>query len=284
MTKEKVKQILNQENIVVKKQYGQNFLLDENVLEKIVDAAEITNDINVVEIGPGLGFLTERLQCKANQVLCYEIDSQMVEHLQTKSFSNVKIIQDDILNRVLNEDFSMYFDNKPIYVVANLPYYITTPILIKILEETRLVSKMIVMMQTEVAKRLCGKPSTKDYNSLSVLIQYFTKAELLFPVYPHSFYPEPGVESSVVSLEYKEIPENKADDLNYFLKFNRAIFAQRRKTLMNNIVKAYPYPKEKILELLMQLGIHENIRSEALSVSTIVELANLFYHTFEQNK
>lgn len=284
MTKEKVKQILNQENIIVKKQYGQNFLLDENVLEKIVDAAEITKDINVVEIGPGLGFLTERLQHKANQVLCYEIDNQMIEHLRTKSFSNVKIIHDDILNRVLTDDFSIYFDDKPIYIVANLPYYITTPILIKILEETRLVSKMVIMMQTEVAKRLCGKPSTKEYNSLSVLIQYFTKAELLFPVYPHSFYPEPGVESSVISLKYKEKPEKEADNLNYFLKFNRAIFAQRRKTLMNNILKAYPYQKEKILETLTQLGINENIRSEALNVSTIVQLANLFYQTFEQNK
>lgn len=284
MTKEKVKQILNQENIIVKKQYGQNFLLDENVLEKIVDAAEITKEINVVEIGPGLGFLTEHLQRKANCVLCYEIDGQMVEHLHTKAFSNVKLIHDDILNRPLNEDFLAYFDDKPIYVVANLPYYITTAILIKILEETHLVSKMIVMMQTEVAKRLCGKPSTKDYNSLSVLIQYFTKAQLLFPVYPHSFYPEPGVESSVISLTYKDKPEKEAEHLDYFLTFNRAIFAQRRKTLINNILKTYPYPKEKILALLMQLGIDEHIRSEALSVSTIVELANLFYQTFEQNK
>lgn len=284
MTKEKVKQILNQENIIVKKQYGQNFLLDEQVLEKIVDAAKITKDVNVVEIGPGLGFLTEHLQRKANRVLCYEIDGQMVEHLRTTSFSNVQIIHDDILNRVLNKDFFTYFDNKPIYVVANLPYYITTPILIKILEETRLVSKMIVMMQTEVAKRLCGKPSTKDYNSLSVLIQYFTKAEILFPVYPHAFYPEPGVESSVISLEYKEAPEVEAIDLDYFLKFNRAIFTQRRKTLMNNVLKVYPYQKEKVIDVLMQLGINENVRSEALSVSTIVELANLFYQTFEQNK
>lgn len=284
MTKEKVKQILNQENIIVKKQYGQNFLLDEKVLERIVDAAKITKDINVVEIGPGLGFLTDYLQRKANRVLCYEVDEQMVNHLRTKAFPNVKLIHDDFLNRNLNDDFSYYFDDKPIYIVANLPYYITTPILIKILEETDLVSKMIVMMQTEVAKRLCGKPSTKDYNSLSVLIQYFTKAELLFPVYPHSFYPEPGVESSVISLEYRENPEKEACNLAYFLKFNRCVFAQRRKTLMNNILKAYSYEKEKILEIFIQLGIHESVRSEALSVSTIVELSNLFYQTFEQNR
>ena len=277
MTKEQVKKILEQNDIIVKKQYGQNFLLDDNILKNIVKSAELKKDTNVIEIGPGLGFLTNYLQQATTNVLCYEIDEQMVEHLNELNY-NISIINDDFLKRNLNKDFKNIFDNSNnITLVANLPYYITTPILLKVLEETTRIDKMIVMMQTEVAKRLCGKPSTKDYNALSVLIQYFTNPRIIFNVNPKSFFPEPNVESSVVMIEKKEEPLLEVENLDFFLKFNRNIFAQRRKTLYNNIQKAYNYDKGLIKKIIKENNLDESVRSEELDVSQIVKLANDFY-------
>ncbi len=277
MTKEQVKKILEQNDIIVKKQYGQNFLLDDNILKNIVKSAELKKDTNVIEIGPGLGFLTNYLQQATTNVLCYEIDEQMVEHLNELNY-NISIINDDFLKRNLNKDFKNIFDNSNnITLVANLPYYITTPILLKALEETTRIDKMIVMMQTEVAKRLCGKPSTKDYNALSVLIQYFTNPRIIFNVSPKSFFPEPNVESSVVMIEKKEEPLLEVKNLDFFLKFNRNIFSQRRKTLYNNIQKAYNYDKELIKKIIKENNLDESVRSEELDVSQIVKLANDFY-------
>lgn len=277
MTKEQVKKILEQNDIIVKKQYGQNFLLDDNILKNIVKSAELKKDTNVIEIGPGLGFLTNYLQQATTNVLCYEIDEQMVEHLNELNY-NISIINDDFLKRNLNKDFKNIFDNSNnITLVANLPYYITTPILLKVLEETTRIDKMIVMMQTEVAKRLCGKPSTKDYNALSVLIQYFTNPRIIFNVSPKSFFPEPNVESSVVMIEKKEEPLLEVKNLDFFLKFNRNIFSQRRKTLYNNIQKAYNYDKELIKKIIKENNLYESVRSEELDVSQIVKLANDFY-------
>lgn len=277
MTKEQVKKILEQNDIIVKKQYGQNFLLDDNILKNIVKSAELKKDTNVIEIGPGLGFLTNYLQQATTNVLCYEIDEQMVKHLNELNY-NISIINDDFLKRNLNKDFKNIFDNSNnITLVANLPYYITTPILLKVLEETTRIDKMIVMMQTEVAKRLCGKPSTKDYNALSVLIQYFTNPRIIFNVSPKSFFPEPNVESSVVMIEKKEEPLLEVENLDFFLKFNRNIFAQRRKTLYNNIQKAYNYDKGLIKKIIKENNLDESVRSEELDVSQIVKLANDFY-------
>lgn len=277
MTKEQVKKILEQNDIIVKKQYGQNFLLDDNILKNIVKSAELKKDTNVIEIGPGLGFLTNYLQQATTNVLCYEIDEQMVEHLNELNY-NISIINDDFLKRNLNKDFKNIFDNSNnITLVANLPYYITTPILLKVLEETTRIDKMIVMMQTEVAKRLCGKPSTKDYNALSVLIQYFTNPRIIFNVSPKSFFPEPNVESSVVMIEKKEEPLLEVENLDFFLKFNRNIFAQRRKTLYNNIQKAYNYDKGLIKKIIKENNLDESVRSEELDDSQIVKLANDFY-------
>ena len=277
MTKEQVKKILEQNDIIVKKQYGQNFLLDDNILKNIVKSAELKKDTNVIEIGPGLGFLTNYLQQATTNVLCYEIDEQMVEHLNELNY-NISIINDDFLKRNLNKDFKNIFDNSNnITLVANLPYYITTPIILKVLEETTRIDKMIVMMQTEVAKRLCGKPSTKDYNALSVLIQYFTNPRIIFNVSPKSFFPEPNVESSVVMIEKKEEPLLEVENLDFFLKFNRNIFAQRRKTLYNNIQKAYNYDKGLIKKIIKENNLDESVRSEELDVSQIVKLANDFY-------
>lgn len=282
MKKETVIQILNQNNATVKKHFGQNFLLDENVLDNITSKSQINKESYVIEIGPGLGFLTDKLSKNAKKVLCYEIDSQMVEILNQKNYSNVTIIQKDFLKANINLDIKDYLDDKEVIIVANLPYYITSPILLKVLEETNKVNKMIVMMQKEVGLRLCGKPSTKDYNALSVLIQYFTNPKILFSVEKNSFYPVPNVDSCVLEIEYKKTLNPKAFSEEYFLKFNRLIFANRRKTLMNNLQKAYNYDKKQMLDILDKFNINPLVRSEALTVNQIIDLANEFYQTFEQ--
>ncbi len=264
------------ETIKAKKQFGQNFLKDKNIIEKIASAASITIDTIVIEIGPGMGALTAELLKYAKKVICYEIDPDMVKILKEK-FKNyqsdkLQIIEQDFLKADLKHDIKI---NGKIIVVANLPYYITTPILLKILEELSFVNSITVMVQKEVAMRLAGKPTTKDYNALSVLIQYKHNAKILFDVSKQSFYPEPDVTSSVIQITKKENYQ-KALDEDFFYKFNRAIFKQRRKTLINNIKESYIYTKEQIEEILTKNNLNLMVRSEALSVEEIINLANDF--------
>ena len=274
----KVKQILKDNNLNAKKQFGQNFLVDNNILNKIAHSASINDDTIIVEIGPGMGALTEKLLEKAKKVVCYEIDTDMVHILQDRFESFIKeeklvINHKDFLKANLEKDLEGY---KNVKVVANLPYYITTPILIKICEELTELDEMIVMMQKEVALRICGKPSTKDYNALSVLIQYNHKAELLFDVGRGCFYPEPDVTSSIVKIKKIDSiikPRNE----EFFYSFNRNIFKQRRKTLVNNLKQSYNYTKEQIEDTLNKLNLSLTIRSEALSVNEIINLADEFY-------
>ncbi len=274
----KVKQILKENNLNAKKQFGQNFLIDNNILNKIAHSASINSDTVVVEIGPGMGALTEKLLEKAYKVICYEIDTDMVHILQNRFSDYIKdnklvINHKDFLKADLEKDLDGY---KNIKVVANLPYYITTPILIKICEELTELDEMIVMMQKEVALRICGKPSTKDYNALSVLIQYNHEASLLFDVGRGCFYPEPDVTSSIVKIK-KINPILKPINEEFFYTFNRNIFKQRRKTLVNNLKQSYTYTKEEIEEVLNNLSLSLTIRSEALKVEEIIKLSDLFY-------
>ncbi len=270
-------ELIKNENIKAKKKFGQNFLIDQNVLNNIITKAEISGK-NVIEIGPGLGSLTEYLIRDAKKVVCYEIDKDMVDILEDRYKENeiVTIVFEDFLKANLKEDISKYFDNEEVIVVANLPYYITTAILTKILEETSLVKKIVVMVQKEVAQRLSGKPSTKDYNSLSVLIQYYTNVKTIFNVSHKSFIPAPEVDSSVIMIERKsELLELKSEE--YFLKFNRIIFTQRRKTLSNNLKTGFKYNQKLIEKVLQENNIAPNVRAESLTVEQIVKLANSFY-------
>lgn len=270
--------ILDINDIKVKKKFGQNFLHDENILNKIATATDINNE-NIIEIGPGLGFLTKKLAPKAKKMISYEIDIEMVEYLNEnfKEYQNLKIVNKDFLKVDLQQEIAKEFNNEQVILIANLPYYITTAILTKILEETDKVDTMIVMMQKEVALRITGKPSTKDYNSLSVLIQYFTDAKLLFNVSPNCFYPAPEVESSVIEVKRKEKITNPAINLEFFLKFNRNIFAQRRKTLMNNLQNSYKIEKQIFIDALNELQLPLTVRAENLTVDQIVNLANYIY-------
>ena len=279
MNVNEVKQILNQYEATVKKQFGQNFLMDNNIIKKICDVSNITKDINVIEIGPGLGFLTEEIKKRANKVMCYEIDPDMVKVVTSRfeNDDNVIIKYQDFLKAKIDYDIEKYLGDLPVIVVANLPYYITTAILLKILEESKYIKQMTVMMQLEVADRICGKPSTKDYNSLSVLMQYYTNCKLAIKVGSGCFYPEPNVDSAVVLVSYKEEISNKTLDEGYFKKFNRIVFAQRRKTLANNLKCGFGYSKELIEEILNKNNISLTIRTEALTVEQIVLLSNEFY-------
>ena len=273
-----IRDLIKKEQIIAKKKYGQNFLLDQNVLNNIVKSADIENK-NVIEIGPGLGSLTELLVEKAKKVVCYEIDEDMIERLNQNfaTYDNITILKNDFLKCNLKEDIYNYFLNEDVTIVANLPYYITTAILTKIIEEAPQVTKMVVMVQKEVGDRLCGKPSTKDYNCLSVLVQYYTKAKSLFDVSPKCFYPEPGVTSSVVLLERVKNPLFLKDE-SFFLKFNRIIFSMRRKTLYNNIKKNLNIPKEEIEKAFEKNHLRLDVRAENLTVEQIVNLSNDLTH------
>lgn len=262
--------------VKAKKQYGQNFLKDKNVINKIVSSANIDSNMTVIEIGPGMGALTEELIKVAKKAICYEIDKDMVKILNDK-FANVdkdkiEIIEQDFLKANLTDKFS---EKDNVTVVANLPYYITTPILLKILEELNFVKSITIMVQKEVAERLAGKPNTKDYNALSVLVQYRHQAKILFDVSKKSFYPEPDVTSSVIQITRKENYLSALSD-DYFYKFNRNIFKQRRKTLVNNIKESYSYDRKDIENILNDLSLDLKIRSESLSVEQIIKLSDAF--------
>jgi len=275
-----IKEIITTYNIKAKKKYGQNFLINEGILKKIVNESSIKGK-NVIEIGPGLGSLTIYLQDEAKKLVCYEIDNELVNILKEEIVNDsVTILNTDFLKANLEADIANNFDNDEIIVVANLPYYITTAILTKILEQTKRITKIVVMMQKEVAERITGKPSTKDYNSLSVLIQYYMKTRILFNVSPSSFIPKPNVDSSVVLLERKDktLPLKSEE---FFLKFNRQIFIQRRKTLYNNIKQAFTFTKEQIEQVFAKNNIGINQRAESLEVEQIVNLANDFHELME---
>lgn len=279
---EEVKRLLEENDLVAKKYFGQNFLVNDNILNKICDVSNIDENTNVIEIGPGLGSLTEVIAKKCKKLLCYEIDSDMVNiltnRLNVDDKSNIVIKNQDFLKADINEDIYTYFgDDDNIVVVANLPYYITTAILLKILEESNIIKTLTVMVQTEVAKRLDGKPATKDYNSLSVLVQYYMNTRVAINVSPSCFHPRPLVDSSVIMLQRKDRIEYEAINEDYFKKFNRGLFSMRRKTIVNNLSSYFGYSKDLVSSILIDNGFKKEARAEELSVKEIVKLSNLFY-------
>lgn len=280
MNKKQLEQLLKNNEILVKKKYGQNFLLDDNVVKNIANYLDGEQIKNVIEIGPGLGFLTKELSKRANKVVAFEIDQDMVDYLNTQDFHNVMVKHQDILKADLDKTIKEEFNNEDVAIVANLPYYITTPILVKLLSYSSNFKYMVVMMQKEVAQRICGKPSTKDYNALSVLIQYYTNAKIIFNVSPSSFYPEPNVDSSVVFIDKKDKILDVLSEKS-FLVFIKSLFAQRRKTLMNNLTTTLKIPKDIIIKSLEKNNFSLSIRSEELSIGEIVNLFNDIYTIYK---
>ena len=270
-----VDKTLNDNKLYAKKKFGQNFLTDQNILSNIVDSANIDNNTLVIEIGPGLGALTERLCQKAGFVLAYEIDSDLLPILDKnlEEFNNYNIINKDILEVDINEDINKYKNNlENVVLVANLPYYITTPIILGLLSKTTLIKKYIMMMQLEVADRICGKPKTKDYNALSIAVGYRAKATKCFNVPRTVFVPEPNVDSAVISLDLYDMPPYKANNEELFFKLIREAFNQRRKTLINNLSNSYS--KELINKMLLNFNIKSNVRSEELGIDDFVNFSN----------
>lgn len=268
----KTKEILNKYDLLAKKGFGQNFLIDSNIIEKIVRSGCVDKNTGVIEIGPGLGALTEKLCIEAKKVLCYEIDKDMVNVLTNElAFDNLKIVNVDFLKADVVNDLSYFEGCDRIIVASNLPYYITTPIIFKLLELNVDIERMIFMVQKEVALRLTGKPNTKDYNSLSVLIDYKANANIEFNVGRNCFMPSPDVESAVIMLSKKKsdyTPKNEANFINYI----RELFAMRRKTILNNISCKYPISKDDIRAALNECGLKDSARAEELNLEKIVEL------------
>lgn len=267
----KMQEMLERNGFSLKKKFGQNFIVDENIINGIINKSEIDKDTLVIEIGPGAGSLTYKLSKYAKEVLCYEIDTTLKDVLgeTLKDSNNVKVNYIDFLEANVLDDLKEY-DFKKLYVVANLPYYITTPIIVKIIEESIPVDKICVMVQKEVGDRFKANPGSKDYGSLSVYINYYFNVRKLMDVSRNVFLPKPNVDSIVVEFSKKS---DKKDVLNepVFFKLIRDSFNQKRKTIRNNLKD---YNLEIIENVLKKYNFDLSVRAEALSVDIFIDMAN----------
>lgn len=271
--------IINKYGFSFQKRFGQNFLIDEHVLDKIVDAALIGKEDGVIEIGPGIGTMTQRLCEAASKVVAIEIDKELIPILsETMSgYDNVKIINADVMKTDLDKLIRDEFSGMSVKVVANLPYYITTPIVMSLLENHLPVESITIMVQKEVAQRMQAGPGTKDYGALSLAVQYYADTYIAANVPPNSFMPRPKVGSGVIRLTVRKEAEVEVTDEKLMFSLIRAAFNQRRKTLVNAVTNfsGLDYSKEDIEKALAELDISEKIRGEALSLQQFADLSNI---------
>ena len=271
-------EILNKYKFVFQKKFGQNFLIDEHVLGKIIRSAEITEDDFVVEIGPGIGTLTQYLAASAREVAAIEIDDALIPILEDtlSAYDNVTVIHEDVLKVDLCKLAEEKNGGKPIKVVANLPYYITTPIIMGLFENHVPVESITIMVQKEVADRMKTGPGSKDYGALSLAVQYYAKPELVANVPPNCFMPRPRVGSAVIRLTRHTEAPVEAEDEKLMFQMIRASFNQRRKTLVNGLGNApeLHIPKEMTTEVLEEMGLSASVRGEALTLEQFAELSN----------
>ena len=270
--------VLQRYNFNFQKKFGQNFLIDGHVIETIIAAAGIGKDDVVLEIGPGIGTLTQRLCESAGDVVAVEIDRNLIPILQgdtCKDYKNLQIVSGDIMKTDIPALLAPY-GSRPVKVVANLPYYITTPILMKLLEDRLPIESITVMVQKEVAERMETGPGTKDYGALSLAVQYYSEPYLAANVPANCFMPRPNVGSAVIRLTIHETPPVSVKDEKHMFALIRASFNQRRKTLVNGIGNApeLPYSKEQVAAALTRLGMSETIRGEALTLSEFAALSD----------
>lgn len=272
-------EILQKYNFKFQKKFGQNFLIDTHVLEKIIESAGITKDDFVLEIGPGIGTMTQYLCENAREVMAVEIDNNLIPILgeTLAAYDNVTIVNEDILKLDIAKVAKEHNDNKPIKVVANLPYYITTPIIMGLFESHVPLESITVMVQKEVADRMQSGPGTKDYGALSLAVQYYSKAEIVANVPPNCFMPRPNIGSAVIRLTCHEKAPVDVDDEKLMFKLIRASFNQRRKTLQNGINNApdLNFNKEQVVAALDEMGVAPTIRGEALTLEQFAKLSNL---------
>ena len=261
------------------KKFGQNFLIDERVIGRIIDAAEIVNDDCVIEIGPGIGTMTQYLAERAREVIAVEIDRMLIPILADtlSAYNNVTVLNEDILKVDIAALVQEKNGGKPVKIVANLPYYITTPIITGLLESKVLVDSITVMVQKEVAERMQAGPGTKDYGALSLAVQYYARPEIVAHVPPNCFMPRPTVGSAVVKLTRYPEPPVEVTDVHKMFALIRAVFNQRRKTMVNSIANAsgLGIPKEQILNALEQMGEDPAVRGETFTLSQFAQFSNL---------
>lgn len=273
-------EVLQKYNFAFQKRFGQNFLIDTHVLEKIIASAEITKDDFVLEIGPGIGTMTQYLAEAAREVAAVEIDKTLIPILQNtlKEWNNVTVINNDILKVDIRQLALEKNQGRPIKVVANLPYYITTPIIMGLFENQVPIESITIMVQKEVADRMQVGPGTKDYGALSLAVQYYARPEIVANVPPNCFMPRPKVGSAVIRLERYEQPPVQVKDEKLMFRLIRASFNQRRKTLQNGLNNSpeISFSKEEITKAIESLGVSPSVRGEALSLEQFAQLANYF--------
>lgn len=272
------KEIINKYSFAFQKKFGQNFLIDSNILESIVSAADITKDDFVLEIGPGIGTMTQYLCETARQVVAVEIDKMLIPILQDtlSEYDNVEVINQDVLKLDINALAQEKNAGQPIKVVANLPYYITTPIIMGVFESGVPIESITIMVQKEVADRMQTGPGSKDYGALSLAVQYYAEAKVQLNVSATCFMPRPNVDSAVIKLTRHKTPVVDVKDEKLMFKVIRASFNQRRKTLVNGLKNSseLDFSKEKILEAINTIGKEESIRGEKLTLEDFANLTN----------
>lgn len=271
-------EVLQKYNFVFQKKFGQNFLIDTHVLDKIIGSAEITKDDVVLEIGPGIGTMTQYLACAAKKVIAVEIDKALIPILEDtlSEYENVRVINHDVLKVDIAKLAEEENGGKPIKVVANLPYYITTPIIMGLFENHVPIKSITVMVQKEVADRMQVGPGTKDYGALSLAVQYYAKPYIVANVPPNCFMPRPKVGSAVIRLTRHAAPPVKVNNEKWMFDIIRASFNQRRKTLANGLSNSdkIDLPKDVITEAIAKLGKGESVRGESLSLEEFAALSN----------
>ena len=276
---QKTIEVIQKYEFAFQKKFGQNFLIDTHVLDKIISAAEITKDDLVVEIGPGIGTMTQYLACAAREVVAIEIDKMLIPILQDtlSEYDNVTVINEDVLKVDLNKLAEEKNGGRPVKVVANLPYYITTPIIMGLFENHVPLHSITIMVQKEVADRMRMGPGTKDYGALSLAVQYYAEPYLVANVPPNCFMPRPNVGSAVIRLTVHEKPPVTVRDESLMFRLIRASFNQRRKTLANGLKNSpeLHYSKEQIEEAIERLEVSPSIRGEALTLEQFARLADI---------
>lgn len=264
--------LLNQYHLKANKRYGQNFLINQDIVDEIIEKSEINNNDVVIEIGPGLGTLTKALAAVAKKVIAVELDENMVNILKERPLgNNIEIIHDDILKVNLK---SIIEENESVKVVANLPYYITTPIIMTLLENRYNLESITVMVQKEVGRRLCSDPGSKEYGAITISVKYYSNAKIIIDVPKNNFLPVPEVDSCVIKLDIRKNPIVDLNNEKLFFELIKNGFCQRRKTILNSL-PTNEITKEKLKDILQELSISEKLRAEDLSIYDFANISNL---------
>ncbi len=272
---ETIRRIMDGLGIKFNKALGQNFLIDQSVLDSTIEASGINEKYGVIEVGPGIGTLTVELSKYAGKVVAIELDRSIAEYLKGAfvAYDNVEIVQGDALKTDLKKIIDEYMPNMPVVVIANLPYYITTPLIMKFLEDNLPLESITVLIQKEVAERIVSHPGKKEYGAISVAVQYYSDPEIVKIVPPDSFMPPPKVTSAVIKMDIKNHIKPEVNDEKNLFKVVHAAFGQRRKTLVNALSSAYPTPKEEISDIVKGITNNEKIRGEQLDLRQFIQIS-----------